>query len=55
MKLDEAKRLLRATSLSMEQIAAQTGFGSAVHLSRTFRKKVGGLPVGISGSIVGKR
>lgn len=44
LKLGEAKRMLRETKLTAEQIAEQTGFGSAVHLSRTFRKKLGMSP-----------
>ena len=44
LKLEEAKQLLLGTQLTMDQIAEQTGFGSAVHFSRTFRKKMGVSP-----------
>lgn len=44
LKIEAAKQLLPDTKLTIEQIAEQTGFGSAVHLSRTFRKKVGMSP-----------
>lgn len=44
LKLEEAKRLLHGTQLTMDQIAEQTGFGSAVHFSRMFRKKTGFSP-----------
>ena len=43
-KIDEAKKLLRDTDQTMEQIAEHIGFGSAVHFSRTFRKKLGISP-----------
>lgn len=44
LKVEQAARLLRHTHLTMEQVAEQSGFGSAVHLSRTFRKKTGMSP-----------
>lgn len=44
LKIEAAKQLLQNTKLTIEQIAEQTGFGSAVHLSRTFRKKIGMSP-----------
>lgn len=49
LKLEEAKRLLRETGLTMEQIAERTGMGSAVHLSRMFKKKFGVPPSQYSG------
>lgn len=49
LKLEEAKRLLRETGLTMEQIAEHTGMGSAIHLSRTFKKKFGVPPSQYSG------
>lgn len=44
MKMDEVKRLLRGTALTVEQIAVQTGFGSGAHLARTFRGREGMTP-----------
>lgn len=44
LKMNEAKRLLRATSLTVEQIAVQAGFGSGAHLARTFRRREGMMP-----------
>lgn len=44
LRVTEAKGLLRSTGLSMEKIAEQTGFQSAIHFSRSFRKKTGLSP-----------
>lgn len=49
LKLKEVKRLLRETGLTMEEIAERTGMGSAVHLSRTFKKRFGVPPSQYSG------
>lgn len=44
LRIAEAKSLLRSTGLSVEKVAEQTGFQSAVHFSRSFRKKTGLSP-----------
>ncbi len=54
LKLNEAKRLLRGTDLSMEQIAERAGFHSAVHFSRIFREKEGLPPAAFRKQAVGK-
>ena len=54
LKLNEAKRLLRGTDLSMEQIAERAGFHSAVHFSRLFREKEGLPPAAYRKQTVGK-
>ena len=38
MRLENVARQLLHTGRSLEEIAAQTGFSSAFHLSRKFRK-----------------
>ena len=43
-RLAEAKYLLQKTDLPLQQVASRTGFGSAVHLSRSFRQSVGETP-----------
>ncbi len=40
LRINEAKRLLRNTSLSVDEIAAATGYESRVHFFRSFRKVV---------------
>ena len=54
LKLNEAKRLLRGSGLSMEQIAERAGFHSAVHFSRIFREKEGLPPAAYRKQTVGK-
>lgn len=43
-RIEEAKRLLAQTELSIAQIALRSGFSSHSHFSRTFRKHVGTTP-----------
>lgn len=44
LKLNEAKRLLTQTELSVEKVAEQAGFHSQVHFFRTFQKRIGCTP-----------
>jgi len=41
VRLQEAKRLLRTTSLSIKEIVAQTGYGSVEYFTRRFRAATG--------------
>ncbi|WP_211749396.1 AraC family transcriptional regulator [Paenibacillus sp. Marseille-Q4541] len=43
-RMEEAKLLLRTTSLSVKEIADATGFDTANYFSKTFRKEVGYSP-----------
>lgn len=43
-RIEEAKRLLKQTELSIAQVALRTGFSSHSHLSKAFRKHVGTTP-----------
>lgn len=43
-RLYEARRLLRDTSLPVNEIARSTGFGSAAYFSRAFRAEIGASP-----------
>jgi LacI family transcriptional regulator len=43
-RTDEACRLLRETTLSLQEIADRTGFGTAAHLCRLFRRRLGRTP-----------
>ena len=43
-QLEEAKRLLRETELSVDEIALRAGFGTPNTLFRTFRLRVGTTP-----------
>jgi AraC family transcriptional regulator, transcriptional activator FtrA len=43
-RLEEAKRLLEVTTLSIEELATLTGFGTVTTLRHHFRKKVGSSP-----------
>lgn len=43
-RTDEACRLLRETKLSLQEIADRTGFGTAAHLCRLFRRRFGRTP-----------
>jgi AraC family transcriptional activator FtrA len=45
VRLDRARELLECTALKVEQIATQTGWGTATTLRHHFRKKVGVSPV----------
>jgi AraC family transcriptional activator FtrA len=45
MRVDRARELLECTRLSIEQIAARTGLGTATTLRHHFRRKVGVSPV----------
>ena len=44
IRLESAKNKLATTSLSLEEIAAETGFYDAAHLSRFFKKTYGKTP-----------
>ncbi len=44
LRLDEARRRLRATSAPLDEIARATGLGSASRLCRLFRRHFGGTP-----------
>ena len=46
LKLDKATQLLRETSLSVSEVAYQTGFESLFYFSRIFRKKMAVSPTG---------
>lgn len=46
IRLDHARRLLEQSPLSIAEIAFATGFSSASHFSRAFRKLAGNSPVG---------
>ena len=46
LRVDEAKRLLRATTMPIGDIGYTTGFADAAHFSRTFRDRVGTTPTG---------
>jgi AraC-like DNA-binding protein len=43
-RVRRAARLLRETGLSLEQVAAETGFANAYHFSRRFRRQFGQPP-----------
>ncbi len=43
-RMDEACRLLRETKLSLQEIADRAGFGTAAHLCRIFRRRLGRTP-----------
>lgn len=43
-KIEEAKRFLSQTDLTITEVALESGFGTHEHFSRTFRKKVGLSP-----------
>lgn len=43
-RIERAKRALRRSSLSIEEIALANGFGSLAHFSNTFRRVVGSTP-----------
>lgn len=45
-RIDAAKQLLTATSLPLSEIAAQTGYGDAKSLIRSFRQHTGMTPAG---------
>ena len=45
LRLKRARQLLRETTLSVGQIAAQTGFGSEFYFSRIFKNKTGIPPL----------
>lgn len=44
LRLRKAKELLQNTSLTIEAIADELGFGSAFHFSNVFKQSVGGSP-----------
>jgi len=44
LRIEEAKRLLRETRLSMNEVAEQAGFDSRVNFFRSFRSAVGVPP-----------
>jgi AraC-like DNA-binding protein/mannose-6-phosphate isomerase-like protein (cupin superfamily) len=44
LRIEESRRLLRATSLTMDEVAEQVGYMSRVHFFRSFRKAVGMTP-----------
>lgn len=44
LRVKQAKRMLRENRLSLIDIAAECGFSSHAHLSRTFRRAVGVVP-----------
>jgi transcriptional regulator GlxA family with amidase domain len=44
LRLERARQLLRETSLAVVEIASATGFGSASHFSRAFRRAFGFPP-----------
>ena len=44
LRIAEAKRLLRSTNLSMEEVAEQVGYTGRVHFFRSFRKVLGLTP-----------
>jgi AraC family transcriptional regulator, transcriptional activator FtrA len=46
LRLEEAKRLLEATALSMEDVATRAGFGSLETMRHHFRKEMGLSPRG---------
>ncbi len=43
-RLEEAKRLLRTTSLNMNEIAERVGYTDAKHFSKMFKKQTGAKP-----------
>ena len=44
IRLEEAKKLLRATSLNLNEIAQRVGYTDAKHFSKMFRKQTGARP-----------
>jgi len=44
IKMDEAKRLLRETDMTVSEIAWDLGYGSQSHFSNVFKKKTGVFP-----------
>ena len=44
MRLESAKRLLLYTTLSVDEIALQCGFGSIYHFSKIFKSIIGVSP-----------
>ena len=43
-RIEEAKRLLETTTMSIADVAERCGFGDAAHFSTTFRKQTGQTP-----------
>ena len=43
-RIQQAKRLLRESNLTLDQVAASTGLGNAAHLSKAFREIYGYAP-----------
>ena len=44
-RLDHAKRLLRETNMTLEDLADRCGFATSSHLSVVFRRAMGMTPV----------
>ena len=44
VRLDEARRLIRSSSLPMKQVAREAGFGSVHYMTRLFRRECGVTP-----------
>lgn len=44
-RIEHAKRLLSGTTLSIDEIAYQTGFSNSIHFSRPFRARTGMTPL----------
>lgn len=45
VRIKESQRLLKETSLSIEQIARKVGYGSATHFERVFKNHTGTTPI----------
>jgi transcriptional regulator GlxA family with amidase domain len=46
VRLEQARRLVRDTNLSLKQIAAHTGFKSVQHMTTVFGRAFGQPPAG---------
>ena len=44
LRLEESKKLMAQTTMSLEDIAIQTGFNSGSYFSKTFKKRIGLSP-----------
>ena len=55
LRIDEAKRLLLSTSMSVSEIASYVGYYNISYFSTVFRKLVGTSPVEWRESLAGER
>ena len=44
LRMDEAKKMLRETTLSIDEIASKTGYADSSYFTKVFRKAMGMTP-----------